>query len=232
MGAGARISKTAKEKGISLRKLAEQSGIPYSTLYSITKRDSNKVNAEIAQKVAAALNIDVNFLIYGRIAEESRQLFLDKINGTKQFITGKKSGNSGVAIGGQIKHYRGVQQITQAQLSEKCGIPLDKIKLYEEDASNASQCELEAIATALNVTVFSLLDNNPADWQTPIFNIKFNEEPLIGDAFYIANTLFNTLNNRGLEAAIYTLYGIASNPTYRKKKSEGDENAVNSENDK
>lgn len=86
MGAGARISEIAKKNGISLRKLAKSAGIPYNTLYSITQRDSGKISAEIAQKLAATLNIDINFLIYGSTIEKSN-LVLDKVNDSKKVRT-------------------------------------------------------------------------------------------------------------------------------------------------
>lgn len=58
MGTGARIKEAAKAKGITLRKLAENSGISYNTLYSITKRDSERVDPETVRRIAAVLNVD------------------------------------------------------------------------------------------------------------------------------------------------------------------------------
>ena len=63
MGLGTAIKEIAKEKGISLKKLAEKSGVPYNTLYSITKRNSKRVQIDIIQKLASALCVDANELL-------------------------------------------------------------------------------------------------------------------------------------------------------------------------
>ena len=63
MGYGTRIKKLLKDKKISIKELAEQTGISLNTLYSITKRDSENVDFEILVKIALFLEIDITELI-------------------------------------------------------------------------------------------------------------------------------------------------------------------------
>lgn len=77
MGVGKRIHEKAVEKGIKIRRLADTAGVPYSTLYSICKRDSDRISQEIALKVASALNVDVNWILYGYTLEERDNSYLE-----------------------------------------------------------------------------------------------------------------------------------------------------------
>lgn len=63
MGYGTKIKKLLKDKKISIKELAEQTGISINTLYSITKRDSENVDFEILIKIALFLEIDITELI-------------------------------------------------------------------------------------------------------------------------------------------------------------------------
>ena len=63
MGIGSRIKDQAQKNGITLRKLAEIAGISYNTIYSITKRDSNRVQGETLQRIANALGVTPTYLI-------------------------------------------------------------------------------------------------------------------------------------------------------------------------
>ena len=64
MGIGMRIKEAAQARGITLRKLAEYAGISYNTLYSITKRDSERVDPETVKRIADALHVTIPYL-YG-----------------------------------------------------------------------------------------------------------------------------------------------------------------------
>ena len=59
MGIGKQIGILCKEGGISLRQLALKADIPYSTLYSAVKRDSNGIDSEILKRIAVALGVDL-----------------------------------------------------------------------------------------------------------------------------------------------------------------------------
>ena len=59
MGVGSQIARFAIDRGMSIRQLANLAGIPYNTLYSIIKRDSNRIDGEYLSKIADALDCDL-----------------------------------------------------------------------------------------------------------------------------------------------------------------------------
>lgn len=59
MTTGERIGLLAAEKGISLRKLSEKACIPYTTLYSIVRRNSDKISMKTLGKIADALDVSI-----------------------------------------------------------------------------------------------------------------------------------------------------------------------------
>ncbi len=64
MGIGANVQKIAQEKKVSLKELSRRAGIPYTTVYNMVKRDSDRVSPENVQKLADALNVGIGEL-YG-----------------------------------------------------------------------------------------------------------------------------------------------------------------------
>lgn len=70
MTVGERIEEFAKRKNMSIRKLALSAGIPYTTLYSVVKRKSDRVDSEKLAKIANALGIDHTILIFGKTREK------------------------------------------------------------------------------------------------------------------------------------------------------------------
>ena len=63
MTTGERIEALAKDRGISLRKLATMSDVPYTTIYSAVKRKSDRVDRSIIDKISNAFGIDARSLI-------------------------------------------------------------------------------------------------------------------------------------------------------------------------
>ncbi len=63
MGYGVKIKKLLKEKNTSIKELSTRTGISLNTLYSITKRDSEKVDPGILLKIASCLDIDITELV-------------------------------------------------------------------------------------------------------------------------------------------------------------------------
>lgn len=57
MGVGNRIAQQCVNKGLSVRQLALKADIPYSTLYSAIKRDSNGIDTATIKKIASALGV-------------------------------------------------------------------------------------------------------------------------------------------------------------------------------
>lgn len=64
MGIGKRIGDLCAERGINLRKLAINADVPYTTLYSAVKRDSDGMDTETLKKIADALGV-VPAALYG-----------------------------------------------------------------------------------------------------------------------------------------------------------------------
>ena len=58
MGIGERIRVLCARKGLSIRQLAIKAGVPYTTLYSAVRRNSDSMDTEALKKVASALGID------------------------------------------------------------------------------------------------------------------------------------------------------------------------------
>ncbi len=63
MGVGKRLKAILRDKKMTIKELAETSGIPLNTLYSITKRDSERVDQLILQRITDTLGIDVVELV-------------------------------------------------------------------------------------------------------------------------------------------------------------------------
>lgn len=58
MGFGINLKRILKEKGLTIKELAEISGVSVNTLYSITKRDTEVPTPEIIDKIVNALKIN------------------------------------------------------------------------------------------------------------------------------------------------------------------------------
>lgn len=58
MGFGITLKTILRERGMTIKRLAELSGVPLNTLYSITKRDSERIDPVILRQIASALEID------------------------------------------------------------------------------------------------------------------------------------------------------------------------------
>ena len=63
MTTGERIEQLAKERGLSIHKLAVLAGVSYNTLYSAVKRKSDRVDRKTVEKVAKALGVDITVIL-------------------------------------------------------------------------------------------------------------------------------------------------------------------------
>ena len=64
MGIGATIKSLLNAKKMTVKQLAENTGIPINTLYSITKRDCQNVRSDNLSKIASALGVNPNYLLF------------------------------------------------------------------------------------------------------------------------------------------------------------------------
>lgn len=78
MGIGAKIGEVARKKKISLKELSRRVDLPYTTVYHMVSRDS-KVDFETACKIAYALEVDPNWLMYGYTLDNKDEAFLRKL---------------------------------------------------------------------------------------------------------------------------------------------------------
>lgn len=62
MTVGERVKILAEKQGISLRELAKQANLSYNTVYSITRRGSERVAPDTISRLANALGVNVNEL--------------------------------------------------------------------------------------------------------------------------------------------------------------------------
>lgn len=63
MGVGTKIKAILKEQKKTIKQLAEESGVPVNTLYSITKRDSEWVTPVVLEKVSQALSVPISAIM-------------------------------------------------------------------------------------------------------------------------------------------------------------------------
>ena len=61
MAIGKRIKIAIREEGISIKELAEKVGVSVNTLYSVTKRDSERIDSITLERISAVLGLPVTF---------------------------------------------------------------------------------------------------------------------------------------------------------------------------
>lgn len=123
MGVGFRIREVAKERKINFKELAKKAGVSYNTLYSIIKRDSDRVDTGTLSKVALALDVPL-----------------------EKLATGDET------LGERLKRIRTQDKITLQKLSEKVEIPEEALQMYEDDIVEPGLSITNIIADALEIT--------------------------------------------------------------------------------
>ncbi len=71
MGVGTKIKAILKEQKKTIKQLAEESGVPLNTLYSITKRDSKVVSDPVLEKISNALGVSKDIFIPSVVRESA-----------------------------------------------------------------------------------------------------------------------------------------------------------------
>lgn len=69
MGTGLLLKTMLRDRNMTIKSLAEKTGISINTLYSITKRDSGNVDPVILQRIASALGVSTDDLISAKSAD-------------------------------------------------------------------------------------------------------------------------------------------------------------------
>lgn len=73
MGTGLILKRILREKGMTIKSLAQKSGISVNTLYSITKRDSKNIDPILLEKIANTLDCDFGSYVVPLIQCPSRR---------------------------------------------------------------------------------------------------------------------------------------------------------------
>lgn len=63
MGVGLNIKQILRDRGMTIKELSIKAGVSLNTLYSITKRDSARVDSVILQRIADVLGVSVDNLL-------------------------------------------------------------------------------------------------------------------------------------------------------------------------
>lgn len=74
MGIGARLVELMNKKNINTNELANKIGVAPTTLYSMIKRDSSRVDIDLIIKIAHALNMTADELLSGEAPEKPNTL--------------------------------------------------------------------------------------------------------------------------------------------------------------
>lgn len=61
MGIGFQIKSALRDRGMTLRQLANEAGISCNTLYAVTKRDSKRMDCVLLYKISVALDLPVSY---------------------------------------------------------------------------------------------------------------------------------------------------------------------------
>lgn len=88
MGIGTRLVELMNSKKINANELANKIGVAPTTLYSMIKRDSSRVDIDLIIKIAHALNMTADEFLCGEASEHSTSLeaHLTKSNFTEEEI--------------------------------------------------------------------------------------------------------------------------------------------------
>lgn len=78
MGVGLRLKTILRDKKMTIKELAEISGVSVNTLYSITKRDSERIDHVILLKLAEVLNVTPQTLSGYDVVESMDVEFIKK----------------------------------------------------------------------------------------------------------------------------------------------------------
>lgn len=121
--------------------------------------------------------------------------------------------NRAEEIGRYIREERKKKGLTQAVVAERAGIAVNSLRLYEAGKRFPNVEQLQRIANAIDVDVFSLMDFDTA---TQFLENRMNSR---------AETLlaaFDQLNDEGQNKAVERVEELTEIPKYQKEKTPQD----------
>ena len=132
MGVGLRMKAALRERKMTIKDLASKADIPLNTLYSISKRDSERVDRVILQRIADALDVSVEYLA-GEVE-----------------LKGTISLKNAILLN-SILEWAEARNITGKDLCNQLGLPFDEWHRWSEYSSFSYLDYLPQIANILNV---------------------------------------------------------------------------------
>ncbi|MDL2294065.1 helix-turn-helix domain-containing protein [Ruminococcaceae bacterium OttesenSCG-928-D13] len=135
MGVGSNIKAVLKEKNMSIKELSKITGISLNTLYSITKRDSTRVDTEILVKIKDALGVSGGYLLTG----STRGLAYDQAD-----------------VGARMKSAREAAGVSIDEAAAVIGAPADVYDNVEEGKNIFNVDDMKKLAQRFGVELMDL----------------------------------------------------------------------------
>ena len=84
MGIGSKLTKLMKEQDTNANELASKAGVPPTTIYSLIRRDSNRVDIDSLIKIASALGVTAEYFCNEESAPHTRAAHFDGTEYTEE----------------------------------------------------------------------------------------------------------------------------------------------------
>lgn len=84
MGIGSKLTKLMKEQDTNANELASKAGVPPTTIYSLIRRDSNRVDIDSLIKIARALGVTAEYFCNEESQPRTRAAHFDGTEYTEE----------------------------------------------------------------------------------------------------------------------------------------------------
>lgn len=84
MGIGSKLTKLMKEQDTNANELASKAGVPPTTIYSLIRRDSNRVDIDSLIKIARALGVTAEYFCNEESVPHTRAAHFDGTEYTEE----------------------------------------------------------------------------------------------------------------------------------------------------
>ena len=84
MGIGSKLTKLMKEQDTNANELASKAGVPPTTIYSLIRRDSNRVDIDSLIKIARALGVTAEYFFNEEPEPHTRAAHFDGTEFTEE----------------------------------------------------------------------------------------------------------------------------------------------------
>lgn len=101
MGLGFKLKELLEAKGIRIAKIADELGLPRNSLYSLIKRDSDKMDMDVLSRIAEYLDVSIDY-------------FFDNTPSPSEIVLGKRESEL-------LNNYRQLSDESQTVVSDLTG---------------------------------------------------------------------------------------------------------------